>query len=43
MDHLPSADHAERMQAEKRDFLPRVWPLVLALAAIIAIAIWLGH
>ena len=43
MDHLPSAKRAERMQAEKREFLPPTWPLVLIFLAIVAIALWAMH
>jgi len=43
MDNLPSADHAERMQEQKREFLPPVWPLVLIILAIVAIALWAMH
>jgi hypothetical protein len=43
VDHLPSAKNAERKQAEKREFLPPVWPLVLIIAAIVAIALWAMH
>jgi hypothetical protein len=43
MDHLPSAKRAERMQEQKREFLPPVWPLVLIILAIVGIAIWAMH
>jgi hypothetical protein len=38
--NLESPARAEEMQRRKAAYLPRVWPVVLILAAIIAVAIW---
>ena len=39
MDHLPSPSTAERNQRRKLQYLPPVWPLLLIVAVIIAIAV----
>jgi hypothetical protein len=43
MKDLPSPRRAERMQAAKREFLPPIWPLLVALLVIVLIATWVAH
>jgi hypothetical protein len=39
---LESPAVAEEKQRQKRQFLPPVWPLLVIVVAVVALAIWLG-
>jgi hypothetical protein len=41
MKNLESPARAEDRQRRKAAYLPPVWPIVLAVAAVVGIAIWL--